>query len=113
MVLRVFAELAGSGSHTNDDISLRGSHQDDLIIISFDPVSRRYCVSTSLHGDKDYMELFDPARPHARVDAVVGGQLVDYWQDSLVDCEPAETALLHFFLHGDRHPALHWRTAHL
>jgi hypothetical protein len=113
MVLGVFAELAGSGSHSNHDMSLRGSQQDDLMIVSFDPVSRRYCVSTSLHGDRDHMELFDPVRPHARVDAVVGGQMIDYWQDSLVENEPAKTALLRFFLHGDRHPDLHWRIAQL
>src|SRR5690349_11823645 len=113
MVLRVFAELAGSGSQSNHDMSLSGSHQDDLTIVSFDPVSRRYCVSISLRGDQDYIELFDPARPHARVDAVVGGQLIDYWQGSLMENEPAKTALLRFFLHGDRHPDLHWRIAQL
>ena len=95
-----------------EDLCLQGNDQDTWIIMSYDPESQRYYVSTSLPADRpDYMEVFDPARPHRAVDAVIGGQLVSSWEDSLVGFEAAKAAFSHFFGHQARHPGLSWRIA--
>lgn len=98
---------------TPDDFCLEGDHEDTWIIVSFDPGSQRYYVSTCLPGDTDYMEVYDPARPHNQIEAVIGGQLIDLWDDSLVSFEAAKSACTHFFKHESRDPLLKWRVAKL
>src|SRR6267378_4913833 len=82
---------------TREDLLLQGDDEDTWIIAGYDPDSGRYYVSTSLPIDADYMEVFAQRRPHCRIQAVIGGQLVDAWDDALVDFESGKKALLGFF----------------
>ena len=93
------------------DLQIQGDDEDTWIIASYDPDSGRYYVSTSLPIDEDYMEVFDPSLPHRRIEAVVGEQLVDAWEDALVDFEIAKSAVLGFFAHQHRHQDCHCRVA--
>jgi|KBSMisStaDraftv2_1062788.scaffolds.fasta_scaffold811374_2 hypothetical protein len=94
-----------------EDLVLQGDNEDTCIIASYDPNSGRYYISTSLPIDADYMEVFDQSRPHCCVQAVIGGQLIDAWDDALVDFEMAKRALLGFFEHQHRHKDCQWRVA--
>jgi hypothetical protein len=97
----------------SEDFCLDGDDEDTWIIASYDPRSKRYYVSTCLPTDTEYMEIYDPAMPHKRIEAVIGGQLTDSWDDSLVSFEVTKSAFVHFFQHQSRDPLLLWRTVSL
>jgi hypothetical protein len=93
-----------------EELWLEGDDKDTCITMGYDPQSKRYIVATS-SPDGDWMEVFDPAKPHGRIEGVIGLQSVDVWEDSLVGFEAVKAAFSHFFAHQTRHPGLNWRVA--
>ena len=100
-----------AGKSEDRELCLHGDSEDTYLIVSCDPKLKLYYVSGSWEGESDYHEVFDRTKKPKRVEALVGGQNVDWKADSLVEIKTATQALRYFYDRQERDPKLSWRVA--